>query len=52
MKVTLHQSMAADLMGDANLSVFYKVQQHVAYPGNFQIKKMDCINYGVGGLTR
>lgn len=39
------------LVGDADSSVYAKIQSQVVYPGRLPVEKIDCINHAVRGLN-
>jgi hypothetical protein len=39
------------LIGDADSSVFSKIQMQIVYPGRTPVEKVDCVNHGVRGLN-
>lgn len=39
------------LVGDADSSVYAKVQSQVVYPGRLPVEKIDCVNHAVRGLN-
>lgn len=39
------------MVGDADSSVFARIQSQVVYPGRIPVEKIDCVNHAVRGLN-
>jgi hypothetical protein len=46
-----HGLMYRYMVGDADSSVYAKIQSQVLYPGRIPVEKIDCINHAVRGLN-
>jgi len=46
-----HQLIFKYVVGDADSSVYAKIQQTVSYPGRIIVEKIDCANHAVRGLN-